>query len=72
MPKGVSKVVRRRLKNLTTPHEIEKSKDHYWLKVGGRRRCIVGGNSKERPDLIKHALRAIDQLEQEMTNGQRT
>ena len=68
MPKGVNKAIRRRLKNLTVPHEIEKSKDHYWLKVDGKRRFIVGANSQQRPDLIKQTLHAIDQLEQEMTN----
>lgn len=57
IPRQVSKEVKRAIKALTIPWEVEKKRDHYFLIAGDDRVCIASNAStKKRSDFIDQRI----------------
>lgn len=59
--------IRKALDDLGVPYTIEKSKDHYFARVGNHPRVIVAGNhGRNKPGEIKGTLRDIKRLRERL------
>lgn len=55
--------IKRALKELPVEYSFEKSKDHYFVKVEGYPRIIIGGNhDKTKSGCVKSTVRSIKKL----------
>lgn len=59
--------IRKALDDLGVAYTIEKSKDHYFVRVGNHPRIIVAGNhGRNKPGEIKGTLRDIKRLREKL------
>jgi hypothetical protein len=55
--------IKRALKDLKVSYTIEKSRDHYFIKVEGHPRIIIGGNhDRSKTGCVKGTVRLIKKL----------
>ena len=55
--------IKRVLKELPIDYSIEKSKDHYFIKVQGHPRIIIGGNhDRTKIGCVKNSVKSIKRL----------
>lgn len=67
---GISKDVRRLLKQIPVPYKIVDTKDHTFLYVDGYDRMTIGSNSsKMRGDNLKWTRRQIKQIIEHVTSS---
>lgn len=55
--------IKRALKELPIEYIVEKSKDHYFVKVEGHPRIIIGGNhDRTKSGCVKNSVKSIRRL----------
>lgn len=59
----IHRSVKKALRRLPVDYEIVQTKDHYWLKVEGYERVMVGGNHPNLPDhKVKETVDQVNKL----------